>query len=374
MRHSLILLISLVWGCTSTQDTIVTTRVFPKDQRPKNIVLMIGDGMGLSAASAAMYTQNKPIHLERFPVVGFHKAHSANNLKTDSAAGATAFACGNKTYNSAVGINTDSTACETILEQAEAQGLATGLVVTSVITHATPAAFYAHQLLRAFNDQIAEDLLKTEVDFIVGGGKRYFDYRDGDDRNLIKELKDKNYVVRTFLEQDLGQFTVDPTKNFAYFTSNEDPLPVMQGRTYLPFASRMATTFLNQHSDKGFFLMIEGSQIDWAAHSNQADYMLAELLDFDESIGEVLDFADENQETLVIVTGDHETGGVAINPGSKRKKLKIGFTSNDHTCTLVPVYAYGPGAEHFSGIYDNTAINRKMRALLQLDTSSVSQR
>lgn len=334
---------------------------------------MIGDGMGLSAASAAMYTHNKPLNLERFPTIGFHKAHSANSLKTDSAAGATAFSCGIKTYNSAVGIYPDSTACETIIEQAEAKGLATGLVVTAMITHATPAAFYAHQPLRAFNHQIAEDLVKTEVDFIIGGGKSYFDFRDNDDRDLIEELKEKDYVVRTFLEEELGEFKIDPTKNFAYFTSNDHPLPVMQGRTYLPFASRLATTFLEQHSNKGFFLMIEGSQIDWAAHSNQADYMLGELLDFDESIGEVLDFADKNQETLVIVTGDHETGGVAINPGSKRKKLKIGFTTNDHTCTLVPVYAYGPGAEYFSGIYDNTAINRKMRTLLQLDTTSVSR-
>lgn len=367
------MLLFFIYACTATQEiTTVSALEFPEQQRPKNIILMIGDGMGLSAASAAMYTQARPLNLEQFSSIGFHKAHSSNSLKTDSAAGATAFACGVKTYNSAVGLNPDSTVCKNIIELAEAKGLATGIVVTSTIPHATPAAFYAHQPLRVFYDLIAEDFLVSGIDFAVGGGKRYFDFRDSDDRNLIKELEQKGYVVRSFLDEDLGEFTINSTQKFVYFTNNEDPLPVMQGRNYLPYASRLATTFLEQHNenDKGFFLMIEGSQIDWAAHANQSDYMLGELLDFDETIGEMLEFANKNRETLIIVTGDHETGGVAINPKSKRKRLKIGFTTNDHTCSLVPVYAYGPGAELFRGIYENTAINRKMRDLLELDKSS----
>lgn len=370
MRFSIFFtVLILLWGCTAPKEIIITPQEFPKGKRPKNIIFMVGDGMGLSAVSAAMYAQQQALNLEQFPIIGFHKSFSADNLKTDSAAGATAFSCGIKTYNSAIGIRPDSTACTTIIEQAEAKGLATGIVVTSILTHATPAAFYAHQPLRSLYEQIATDLLEVEVDFLVGGGKRYFDFRDFDDRNLIRELEAKDYVVNSFLERDLGKFTIDPTKNFLYFAANHEPLPVTQGRNYLPYASRLATTFLEQHNNnnKGFFLLVEGSQIDWAAHGNDANWLVSEVLDFDETIGQMLAFANENKETLIIVTADHETGGVAINPKSKQKRLKLGFTSKDHTCTLVPVYAYGPGAEYFSGIYDNTAINRKMRDLLELD-------
>jgi alkaline phosphatase len=323
---------------------------------------MIGDGMGLTQITAGMYTQNAPIQLESFPVVGLHKSYAEDNLVTDSAAGATAFASGIKTYNGAVGVDVDTAAKVTILELAEKQGLATGLLSTSSITHATPASFIAHVAKRAYMEDIATYFLETEIDFFMGGGKAYFDQREKDDRNLYQELQTKGYQVSSYFDEDFDNLSIKKNSNFAYFTANKEPLPKAQGRDYLPYATRTAARFLNQKGgDNGFFLMVEGSQIDWGGHANNLDYVLSEFRDFDEAIKEALDFARRDGETLVIVTADHETGGLAINPGSTRDSLVAAFTSTYHTAAMIPVFAYGPGAEAFHGIYENTAIFDKMK-------------
>lgn len=323
---------------------------------------MIGDGMGLTQITAGMYTQRAPIQLESFPVIGLHKSYASDNLVTDSAAGATAFSCGIKTYNGAIGVDEDSTAKVTILELAEKNGLATGLLSTSSITHATPASFIAHAARRSYMEEIATYFLETEIDFFMGGGKAYFDQRESDDRNLYRELKQKGYQISSYFDQDFDNLTIKKNNNFAYFTANKEPLPKAQGRDYLPYATRSAARFLSQKgAEKGFFLMVEGSQIDWGGHANNLDYVLSEFRDFDAAIQEVLDFARRDGETLVIVTADHETGGLAINPGSTRDSLVAAFTSTYHTAAIIPVFAYGPGAEAFRGIYENTAIFDKMR-------------
>ena len=332
------------------------------DDRPKNIILMIGDGMGITQISAGMYSNGNKLHLERFPIVGLHKSYSSDNLVTDSAAGATAFSTGTKTYNGAIAVDPQFKPLTTILEEAESKGLPTGLVATSTITHATPASFVAHEKYRKSYEAIAADFMDVEVDFFVGGGKEHFDKRK-DDRNLLQELRSKGYFVADYFSQELSELRPDPTKNFAYLTASNDPLPVAQGREYLPLASEMACRFLDKRDreDRGFFLMIEGSQIDWGGHANKSDYIISEMLDFDEAVGKVLDFAARDGETLVIVTADHETGGYAINPGSKMDSIVGAFTSDYHTADLIPVFAYGPGAAAFSGIYENTAIYDKMR-------------
>lgn len=354
------------WTCRTPVSDLQTK----KDtviSHPKNIILMIGDGMGLSQISAAMYANRNSTILEKFPVVGFHKSHSANDLVTDSAAGATAFSCGCKTYNGAIGLNVDTIACKTILEEAEERNLATGLVATSTVVHATPASFIAHQKIRVFYEKIAKDFLDTEIDFVVGGGKKYFDRREEDNLNLNYELVQNGYFLSSFLENKLENIQVDYKRNFFFFTADSEPLPAQQGRHYLPYASKLAVNFLHKHSDQGFFLMIEGSQIDWGGHANQARMVLAETSDFNKAIAKVLSFAKKDQETLVIVTADHETGGFAIQNGSTMKKLDIAFTTNGHTASMIPVFAYGPGAELFSGIYENTAIYDKMRQAYQWD-------
>lgn len=335
-------------------------------KKPKNVILMIGDGMGVTQISAGLYSNGNKLNLERFPVIGLHKSYSGDNLVTDSAAGATAFSAGVKTYNGAIAVGMDTLPVTTILELAETRGMPTGLVTSCSVTHATPASFVAHNRYRKNSEAIAADFLNAEVDLIVGGGAKYFIRRESDSRELGKELVSKGYLVQNFVTTDVADITPDPTRNYAYFTADGEPLPVSQGRDYLIPAAKMAPDFLKARDTdkKGFFLMIEGAQIDWGGHSNKSDYIITEMIDFDKAVGEVLDFAKRDGNTLVIVTADHETGGYAIQYGSKQDSIVGAFTSDYHTADLIPVFAYGPGSEQFSGIYENTAIFAKMKDLL----------
>ncbi len=329
----------------------------------KNIILLIGDGMGLTQISSAIYTERK-IALERFPVIGFQKTYSADNLVTDSAASATAIACGQKTKNNSIGIDPNGQPCKTILEEAGEKGLATGLVVTSSIVHATPASFIAHQPSRNFYENIAADIAASNVDLFIGGGKQFFDRRNNDDRNLVKELEEKGVAVYDYFRDNILKVSPSVEKRFAFFTADNQPLPAFQGRDYLPYATRMSLEYLSKRSEKGFFLLVEGSQIDWSCHANQGAPLLSEMEDFDNAILQAFAFAKKDGHTLVIVTADHETGGLAINPGSQMKRLNLKFTTNGHTASMVPVFAYGPGSELFYGIYENTAIYDKMKEAL----------
>lgn len=325
--------------------------------------------MGVSQISAGLYMNDNKLHLERFPIVGLHKSYSGDNLVTDSAAGATAFSAGVKTYNGAIGVGMDTLPVPTILEMAEARGMPTGLVASCSITHATPASFIAHNRYRKNYEEIAADFMNTEVDLMIGGGGKFFTRRESDTRRLDKELERKGYVVEHFVKTDIQDIKPEVKKNYAYFTADGEPLPVAQGRDYLVPAVKMAPKFLDDRDDKnkGFFLMVEGSQIDWGGHANDSDYIITEMLEFNRAIGEVLDFAAKDGNTLVIVTADHETGGYALQYGSKMGAIDGAFTSDYHTADLIPVFAYGPGAEAFSGIYENTAIFTKMKELLRFD-------
>ena len=327
--------------------------------KAKNVILLIGDGMGISQITAGNYSNGNTLNLEQFRHIGLHKTHSFSDLITDSAAGGTAFSIGKKTYNGAIGVDPDTVAHETILEQAEARGLATGLVATSTITHATPAAFIAHQPSRKMEQEIAADFLKTEIDLFIGGGlKNFIDRKDG--RNLLEELESRNYLISDSTRQSLDQITPDPAKNFGYLTAWGSPQKFSEGRNYLETASEMAIRFLDQRSEAGFFLMIEGSQIDWGGHDNDPKYIVDEMLEFDRVIKLAYEFAEQDGETLVIVTADHETGGLSVNYGSTMDTLVCGFTSGGHTAAFIPVFAFGPGSENFTGIYENTAIYDKM--------------
>ncbi|MEZ4989689.1 MAG: alkaline phosphatase [Saprospiraceae bacterium] len=364
-----VFLICSVGACTSRQPALDAAVVPPPatppvllEKHPKNVILMIGDGMGISQITAGMYYNGNRLNLEEFPVVGLHKPYSSSNLITDSAAGATAFASGIKTYNGAIGVSPDTSAVKTILEEAEEHGLATGLVATSTIVHATPAAFIGHVSSRNKMEEIAESFVETEIDLFIGGGKKYFSNRKKDKRDLLKELATKGYYISDYTKEPLTEIVLDYSKNLAYLTDEDSPKTEKQGRDFLKPAAQVATNFLSNRSrEKGFFLMIEGAQIDWGGHANNADYIISEMIDFDETIGAVLDFAKADKETLIVVTADHETGGFAINPGSTMEKIKSGFTTDYHTGTLIPVFAYGPGADLFSGIYENTEIYQRMK-------------
>lgn len=320
---------------------------------------MVGDGMGISQLTSGLYSNNNHLELERCPIIGLHKSYSSNHLTTDSAAGATAFACGQKSYNGAIGVNPKKQPIESILEMAEKKGLATGLVVTSTISHATPAAFIAHVAKRKMYEDIAAFYPKSGIDLFIGGGSKHFNQRK-DGRNIIQEMIDQGYVIKNIKEEKINDITLDPAHPFGYFTNKSDPKTYRQGRRYLPTASIKAASFLNKRSDEGFFMMIEGSQIDWGGHANDAKYIIEEMLDFDKTIGKILDFAEKDGETLVIITADHETGGFSILPSSSMNRLKTKFTTDYHTPALIPVMAFGPGSESFSGIYENIDIYNKM--------------
>ena len=375
MSFRQIILVLLVFFISACGDKTTSTTVSPKgaeeiqpveDIYPKNIILMIGDGMGIAQISAAMYLNSGKLNIENFPVIGLQKTYSGDNLITDSAAGATAIACGVKTYNNAIGVDMDTLPVPSIMTIAKENGLATGIVVTSSVVHGTPSPFVSHVVHRQFKEKIALDFMNTDIDFLVGGGKKYFDNRR-DEKNLYKEFKNQGYFISDYFKQDIFEMHISSRRKFVFFTSNDDPIPASAGRKYLPYVSSIGAKFLRKRSDKGFFMMIEGSQIDWGGHAKDAEKVVSELMDFDKAIGKILRFAKKDKETLVIVTADHECGGFAINNGSTREVLFPAFTTNGHTADLIPVFAYGPKAELFRGIYENTDIFKKMKQALRLD-------
>lgn len=255
------------------------------NKRPKNIILMIGDGMGTAQIYAGLTAKKDNLNLKRCTHIGFSQTNSSDNYVTDSAAGATALSIGQKTYNGAIGVDKNKVPQKTILETAESKGLATGLVATCSITHATPASFIAHQPSRALDEDIAKDFLKTDVDVLVGGGKHFFEKRK-DSVNLLLAMQKNNYQIVNSLN-DLKKISKGKV---AYLIEDRDSLKISkfpkmsEGRgEYLSVASLKTIEILNNNDikNKGFFLMIEGSQIDWGGHANNSDYIIKEMVDFD---------------------------------------------------------------------------------------------
>lgn len=330
-----------------------------RKNKPKNIILLIGDGMGVSQVFAGLTANRGHLFLENCKYIGFSKTQSADNYITDSAAGGTALSTGVKTYNGAIGVGVDGNPVKTILEEASENGLATGLVSTSAITHATPASFISHQAQRSSYEDIAADFMKTDIDVFIGGGLEHFTKRK-DGRDLTDELKGKGYKVET----DLKKIKKIKKGKLAGFTADVHNGRMAERGDMLPVATETALNILDNNK-KGFFLMVEGSQIDWGGHAGSTIYVTEDMLDFDQVIGKALEFAAKDKETLIIVTADHETGGMAITGGDMQKGVvKAAFPTGSHTAVMVPVFSYGPGAEEFIGIMENTDIHAKMKKLL----------
>lgn len=335
---------------------VIFTSYAQKEEKVQNIILLIGDGMGAAEVYAA-YTVNKGfLNLERSQYIGFSKTSSADNYITDSGAGGTAIATGKKTCNAFIAVDPDTISLKTILEIAEDNGLSTGLVVSCAITHATPASFIAHRVSRYDSLELAADFLKTEIDIFIGGGRKFFEER-ADGLNLSDSLRKNGYSI----VYDLDSISEEDKNNIGCFVADKHPASVLDGRgNYLVEATKLSLSRLNENT-KGFFIMIEGSQIDWGGHSNNISYQTGEMIDFDKAVGEAMDFADKNPGTLVIVTADHETGGLALVGGDISKGLvEARYSTDMHTGVMVPVFAYGTGAEEFAGIYENTEIFHKM--------------
>lgn len=332
--------------------------------RPTNVILVIADGMGVGHLSGATFMKKRDRLISAFPVVGIQKTFAKDDLITDSAASATAMACGIKTYVGAIGVDTNGLPKPNLIEKSADLGMATGIVVSSSIVHGTPACFYAHRDSRLQLEEIALDLVKTAPDFVVGGGKYYFTARN-DGRNLVTALDSANYQVFDFFNTELHAVNPSTSSKFCYFTAEREPLGAHFGRTFLPLAVSKALRYLSRKSDHGFFLMVEASQLDWASHNKNEDWLYNELRDFRDVLSVITRFAEKDGNTLVLVTGDHETGGAAIGKRSRPGLPRFEFSSNDHTGEMIPLLAMGPGAKYFSGIYDNTEIHDKIWSLLQ---------
>lgn len=327
-----------------------------RGKHPKNIIFMVGDGMGVAQIYAGLTANHGKLNLEQCTTVGFHKNTASDNYVTDSAAGATAFACGQKTYNGAIGVDANGKAIPTILEIAEKNGLATGLVATCSITHATPASFISHQPSRALDENIALDFLKTDVDVFIGGGRKYFSQRK-DSLNLTDSLKARGYQIANSMAE-VQQVT---SGKLAAFLADSHQSQFSDGRGDELVKSTEVALQLLKSNKKGMFMMIEGSQIDWGGHNNNTQYIIDEMIDFDNAIGKVIDFAKKEGNTLVVITADHETGGFTLVGGDiNTGQVEGKFTTGNHTGVMIPVFAYGPGAEQFSGIYQNSDIFHKM--------------
>ena len=326
-----------------------------EDNEIKNVILLIGDGMGVSQVYSAMTVSLDTLNIERFKYIGFSKTYSIDNYITDSGAGGTALSTGKKTKNGYIAVDSSKKTLKTILEYAEDNNYATGLVATSSIVHATPASFISHYYKRHDFERLALDFLNTDIDIFIGGGRKSFAQRS-DSLNLIDSLIKRNYDVFNNLDSMVAN-----SNNIAVFTAENHNPKYSEGRgDMLPDATEKAINFLKNRKN-GFFLMVEGSQIDWGGHDNDVDYIVSEMIDFDKAIGKALDFAKKDKHTLVIITADHECGGLSLNGGDIKKGIVEGaFTSDYHTAVMVPVFAYGPGAKEFIGIYENTAVFDKM--------------
>ena len=311
--------------------------------------------MSIPQVYAAMLTSENPTSFERFPVTGLAKTYSKSHKITDSAAGGTAIATGNKTNNGMIGMNADSIPVPSILDILSEKGLKTGVIATSYITHATPASFVAKNINRNNYEEIAMDFAKSDkIDILIGGGRKHFAERK-DGLNLIEEMVSEGWKYYDTL------FNVDANDDKIMVLADDSHLPAYPSRgEFLPNATAIALENLSQ-SESGFFLMVEGSQIDFAAHNSDSTHLVNEMYDFDNTINKVLDFAEKDGNTLVIVTADHETGGLTmIDPNGIYTETYFKFSTGSHSPLLVPVFAYGPGSEDFSGIMENTDIIKKI--------------
>ncbi len=341
-------------------------------QRVENVILMIGDGMGVAQVSQLIIENElKPVAMERAQAVGLVRTFSANNRVTDSAAGGTAIATGTKTSNGRIGRDAQGNDIYSILHHAREAGYPTGLVVTVDLFDATPSAFYAHVHRRQSRDTIALQLLSSGIDVAMGGGREYLDER-ADGRVLTDEFREKGYRVAFDMDE-----TADVGKGQLLTVLAPDVMPYsIHGRgDYLPRATSKALEILSANraarGSRGFFLMVEGSEIDYAGHDNLTDELTGELRDFDRAVQAAFDYADRTPGTLVIVTADHETGGLTAPSGSsdftaRESGIDYRFSTDSHTASLVPLFAYGTGAQEFSRVLDNTDISPILFRLMGL--------
>lgn len=329
-----------------------------EQESPKatNVIYMIGDGMALPQVFAAMLATGDDMTFSQFPYIGVVDTRSSSNTITDSAAGGTGLACDKKTKNGMVGMDGDTLSMETILEALADQGKSTGIVVTCYSGHATPADFYAKVPKRNMYEDIAVQMAESErLNVMIGGGRKHFTQRK-DSINLIERMENElGWKVYDTLAD------IDTTCMKYAVLANESHMPHYPERgEFLPEGVKTALKTLEQDED-GFFLMVEGSQIDFACHAKDSAWMVNEMIDFNNAVQVALDYAKTHGNTLVVVTADHETGGLTmIDRQGKYTNVEFDYSTYSHTCLPVMIYAYGPGAELFTGWMQNNEVKAKI--------------
>lgn len=321
-------------------------------QQPRNVIFVVGDGMGTAQVYASIVAQqaDNSVFL-RFPVTGFSRTNSHNKYTTDSGAGGSALMTGHKVDNYHISLAPDGAFVPSFLTKAKSAGLGAGFVVTSTVLDATPASAYAHVPYRKMFDTISLQMVQSGFDVMIGGGKKYFlpeNRKDG--RSLLDSLQGRGYQM-AYSTTELARLHGG---RICGLLSDGDPAKAPARGHMLTLGVLKALESLCMN-DNGFALMVEGSQIDWANHNNDSAYLAAELADFEEMLRTVIEYVERDGHTLLVVTADHESGGLTL-PGGDIEHGTNGmqFSTGGHTGVMVPVFAMGPGAERFSGIHQNS--------------------
>ena len=345
----------------ATLAVILTTALSTEAQEVKNIIFLIGDGMGLTSASMMQLENNyKPTIFDEADNVALQKTYSLDNRVTDSAASGTALASGFKTNNTMLGQLPDGTNVESLTELAADKGKATGIVVTTYLQHATPGAFYAHVPSRHEYATISEQLLASDIDIAIGGGMAFFKERYNNRKKATKAITESGFALVESLDADMSGERI-----LALLADKE-----IENRTgYLAKATTAAINHLSECED-GFVLMVEGSLIDGMGHGNDAKGQQGEMRDFMEAIEVAVAYAREHTDTLVVVTADHETGGLAIISGNadfnlSEQGVEYKWATGGHSGVMVPIYLYGTGAELINGVMENADLGKRLKELIQ---------
>ncbi|MBA2670222.1 MAG: alkaline phosphatase [Gemmatimonadetes bacterium] len=365
-------------SCASIPRDVVS----PEDY-PSRVIVMLADGAGLAQWTAALHA-GAPLAVQSMPVVGLIDTPSATHRVTDSGAGATAYATGRRTFNRAVGVGSacqeillrdtaavraDPSGCdplESVLDVARARGRAVGIVTTAAVIDASPAAFVAKSPSRYWYDQIADQYVAAELDVLLGGGRGYFEGGSRyDGRNVMNALCQGAHCITN--AEELERYSPDDRRLVGLFAGGAMAV-VAERQPSLPLMVRAALERLDRNP-AGFFGMFESEGTDDAGHSNVSlAEMASEMINFDRAVGVALDYARRTPGTLLVVLSDHESGGMSIL--ERGDSVFAAYTTGGHTGTMVPLFAFGPGAERFAGIKRNDEVGRILMDLVAGGTAT----
>ncbi len=352
----------LQYYATPNPYEIVDVTMPPVDNEVRNVIIMIGDGMGLEQVSCAWVVNHGKLNLDRFPTVGLSRTYCTNELITDSGAGGTALSSGIKTGYSHVGTAADSTDIPSVLVKAQELGKKTGVVVTCHFADATPCDFCCHNEYRYNQDDLIADYVTCGVDYLAGGGLDWFTVNRKDGRDITKEMAAAGYTV-ALTENELMTAELPV---IGILAPDNLPVAMERGDLYRHSVARGLDILSRESGDKGFVMMLEGSCIDDWLHGNDIGKAMEELLDFDRTIGDVLEWAAADGHTLVVVTADHNTGALTLQDGNLEEgRIGVAFGSESHNGIVVPFYAWGPGSDAFTGIRENDEWGRLIASFVK---------